>query len=99
MAMAMTAGSRRKASRGVPCLILTGFPYHRYGQWAVTIDKAAGINLGLWVGLTMLTIGVIFLSGVLLKPPAPVTAAEAEAARKAGWKLGRQAPESANRAR
>ncbi len=87
MAMAMTAGSRRKASRGVPCLILTGFPYHRYGQWAVTIDKAAGINL-----LTMLTIGVIFLSGVLLKPPAPVTAAEAEAARKAREEFGTQSP-------
>jgi len=40
----------------------------------------------------MLTIGVIFLSGVLLKPPAPVTAAEAEAARKAREEFGTQSP-------
>lgn len=57
-----------------------------------TINKAAGINLGLWVGLTMLAIGVIFLSWVLLKPPAPVTAAEAEATRKAREEFGTQSP-------
>ena len=39
-----------------------------------TINKAAGINLGLWVGLIMLVMGVIFLAWVLLKPPAPITA-------------------------
>ena len=43
-----------------------------------TINKAAGINLGLWVGLIMLAMGVFFVAWVLLKPPAPVTAAEAE---------------------
>jgi len=57
-----------------------------------TINKAAGINLGLWVGLTMLAIGVMFLSWVLLKPPAPVTAAEAEATRKAREEFGTQSP-------
>jgi xanthine/uracil/vitamin C permease (AzgA family) len=55
------------------------------------INKAAGINLGLWVGLTMLVIGVIFLAWVLLKPPAPVTAAEA--ARKAREESGTQGPD------
>lgn len=53
-----------------------------------TINKAAGINLGLWVGVIMLVIGVFFLSWVLLKPPAPVTTAEAEAARKAREEFG-----------
>jgi hypothetical protein len=33
-----------------------------------TIDKAAGINLGLWVGLIMLAMGLLFLAWVLLKP-------------------------------
>jgi len=55
-----------------------------------TINKAAGINLGLWVGVIMLVIGVFFLSWVLLKPPAPVTTAEAEAARKAREEFGTQ---------
>jgi xanthine/uracil/vitamin C permease (AzgA family) len=57
-----------------------------------TITKAAGINLGLWVGVTMLVISVFFLSWVLLKPPAPVTTAEAEAARKAREEFGTQGP-------
>ena len=57
-----------------------------------TIAKAAGINLGLWVGVTMLVIGVFFLSWVLLKPPAPITAAEAEATRKAREEFGTQGP-------
>ncbi len=35
-----------------------------------TINKAAGINLALWVGLIMLVMGVFFLAWVLLKPPA-----------------------------
>jgi xanthine/uracil/vitamin C permease (AzgA family) len=56
------------------------------------INKAAGINLGLWVGVIMLAIGVFFLSWVLLKPPAPVTTAEAEAARKAREEFGTQGP-------
>lgn len=57
-----------------------------------TINKAAGINLGLWVGLIMLVMGVIFLAWVVLKPPAPITAAEAEATRKAREEFGTNAP-------
>ena len=57
-----------------------------------TINKAAGINLGLWVGLIMLVMGVLFLAWVLLKPPAPITAAEAEASRKAREEFGTNAP-------
>ena len=57
-----------------------------------TINKAAGINLALWVGLIMLVMGVFFLAWVLLKPPAPITTAEAEAARKAREEFGTDAP-------
>src|SRR5579872_2481258 len=57
-----------------------------------TINKAADINLALWVGVTMLVIAVFFLSWVLLKPPAPITTAEAEAARKAREEFGTQGP-------
>jgi xanthine/uracil/vitamin C permease (AzgA family) len=57
-----------------------------------TINKAAGINLGLWVGLIMLGMGVFFIAWVLLKPPAPVTAAEAEASLKAREEFGTNAP-------
>jgi xanthine/uracil/vitamin C permease (AzgA family) len=57
-----------------------------------TINKAAGINLGLWVGIIMLVMGLFFLAWVLLKPPAPITTAEAEAARKAREKFGTDAP-------
>lgn len=57
-----------------------------------TINKAAGINLGLWVGLIMLVIGVFFIAWILLKPPAPITTAEAEAARKAREEFGTQGP-------
>ncbi len=56
------------------------------------IDKAAGINLALWVGLIMLAMGLLFLAWVLLKPPAPITAAEAEATRKAREEFGTQGP-------
>jgi xanthine/uracil/vitamin C permease (AzgA family) len=56
------------------------------------INKAADINLGLWVGLTILVIGVFFLVWVLLKPPAPITAGEAEATRKAREEFGTQGP-------
>ncbi len=56
------------------------------------INKAAGINLGLWVGLIMLAISVFFITWVLLKPPAPITTAEAEAARKAREEFGTQSP-------
>jgi hypothetical protein len=57
-----------------------------------TITREAGINLGLWVGVTMLAISVFFLSWILLKPPAPITTAEAEAARKAREEFGTQGP-------
>jgi xanthine/uracil/vitamin C permease (AzgA family) len=57
-----------------------------------TIKREADINLGLWVGLIMLVMGVFFLAWVLLKPPAPVTTAEAEATRKAREEFGTQAP-------
>ena len=57
-----------------------------------TIKQEADINLGLWVGLIMLAMGVIFLAWVLLKPPAPITTAEAEASRKAREEFGTQAP-------
>ena len=53
------------------------------GASKATITKAADMNLELWVGLIMLIMGLLFLIWVLLKPPAPITAAEAEAARKA----------------
>ena len=56
------------------------------------IDKAAGINLGLWVGLVMLIMGLLFLAWVLLKPPVPITTAEAEATRKAREEFGTQGP-------
>ena len=62
------------------------------GASQATINKAAGINLGLWVGIIMLVIGGGFLIWVLLKPPAPVTAAEAEAARQAREEFGTQSP-------
>jgi hypothetical protein len=62
------------------------------GASKAVIAKAAGINLGLWVGVIMLIIGLLFLAWVLLKPPAPITAAEAEAARKAREEFGTQSP-------
>ena len=57
-----------------------------------TIDKAAGINLALWIGLIMLIMGVLFLVWVWLKPPAPVTAEQAEATRRAREEFGTQGP-------
>jgi xanthine/uracil/vitamin C permease (AzgA family) len=57
-----------------------------------TIAKSAGINLGLWIGVIMLIMGLLFLTWVLLKPPAPITAAEAEATRKAREEFGTQGP-------
>ena len=57
-----------------------------------TIDKAPGANLGLWVGLAMLVLGLLFLAWVALKPPAPSTAAEAEAGRKAREESGTPGP-------
>jgi xanthine/uracil/vitamin C permease (AzgA family) len=40
------------------------------------IEKAAGINLALWVGGLMLALGIIFLVWLLLSPPAPITKEE-----------------------
>jgi hypothetical protein len=40
----------------------------------------------------MLVIGVFFLTWVLLKPPAPITEAEAEATQKAREEFGTQGP-------
>jgi xanthine/uracil/vitamin C permease (AzgA family) len=57
-----------------------------------SIDQAAGINLSLWVGLIMLVIGLIFLAWLLAKPPRPITAAEAEATRRANEEFGTQMP-------
>lgn len=57
-----------------------------------TITKAADINLGLWVGPIMLGMGLLFLVWVLLKPPAPITTAEAEASRKAREEFGTHSP-------
>jgi uncharacterized membrane protein len=57
-----------------------------------TIDKAAGINLELWVGGIMLVLAVFFLTWVILRPPPPVTMAEMEAARKAREEFGTQGP-------
>jgi hypothetical protein len=57
-----------------------------------TINKAAGLNLALWEGVLMLVIAALFLSWVALKPPPPVTIAEAEAARKAREEFGTQGP-------
>lgn len=56
------------------------------------IDKAAGINLALWEGLIMLAMGIFFSAWVLLKPPPPVTSAEAEASRQAREEFGTHSP-------
>jgi hypothetical protein len=57
-----------------------------------TIAKAAGINLQLWVGAIMLAGGILFLLWVLLRPPPPITAAEAEASLKAREEFGTASP-------
>ena len=57
-----------------------------------TIDKSAGINLALWIGGLMLVVGAFFVTWILLKPPPPVTTAEAEASRKAREEFGTQGP-------
>ena len=40
----------------------------------------------------MLGMGLLFLVWVLLKPPAPITTAEAEASRKAREEVGTHSP-------
>ena len=52
------------------------------------IEKAAGINLALWVGGFMLLLGVIFLAWVLVSPPPPITKEEMAAAKKALEEMG-----------
>ena len=52
------------------------------------IEKAAGINLALWVGGFMLLLGVIFLAWVLASPPPPITKEERAAAKKALEEMG-----------
>ena len=52
------------------------------------IEKAAGINLALWVGGFMLLLGVIFLAWVLASPPPPVTKEEMAATKKALEEMG-----------
>ena len=52
------------------------------------IEKAAGINLALWVGGVMLLLGVIFLAWVLASPPPPITKEEMAAAKKALEEMG-----------
>ena len=34
-----------------------------------SIAKAAGINMSLWTGVSMLVVGVVFIGWVLAKPP------------------------------
>ena len=55
---------------------------------AADIEKAAGINLALWVGASMLALGVIFLAWVMASPPPPVTKEEMAAAKKALEEMG-----------
>src|SRR5437764_6902366 len=62
------------------------------GASQATIHKSAGINLQLWEGAIMLATGIIFLAWVALRPPAPVTEAEAEAARKEREEFGTSSP-------
>ena len=52
------------------------------------MEKAAGINLALWVGGLMLALGLIFLLWLLLSPPPPVTKEEMAAAKKALEEMG-----------
>ncbi len=52
------------------------------------LEKAAGINLALWVGGLMLALGLIFLLWLLLSPPPPVTKEEMAAAKKALEEMG-----------
>jgi len=52
------------------------------------IEKAAGINIALWVGALMLALGVIFLGWVAAKPPPPITKEEMAAHEKAMEEMG-----------
>ncbi len=57
-----------------------------------TINKAAGINMALWVGGLMLALAAFFLTWIVLRPPPPVTMAELEAARREREEFGTQGP-------
>ena len=52
------------------------------------IQKAAGINLGLWVGAIMLATGILFLVWVLLNPPPPITKEQMAAHRRELEEMG-----------
>ena len=52
------------------------------------IEKAAGINLALWVGALMLVLGIVFLAWVLLSPPPPITKEQMAAAKKELEEMG-----------
>ena len=52
------------------------------------IEKAAGINLALWVGGFMLLLGVIFVAWVLASPPPPITKEQMAAAKKELEEMG-----------
>jgi xanthine/uracil/vitamin C permease (AzgA family) len=52
------------------------------------IEKAAGINIALWVGGMMLVLGVIFVAWLLASPPPPVTKAEMAAHKQALEEMG-----------
>jgi hypothetical protein len=52
------------------------------------IEKAAGINLALWVGGLMLALGVIFLAWLLASPPPPITKEQMAAAKKELEEMG-----------
>ena len=66
--------------------ILVIIPGFAAGQ--AQLDKAAGINLALWVGGLMLVLGVIFLGWLVASPPPPVTKAEMAARRKELEEMG-----------
>jgi hypothetical protein len=40
-----------------------------FGTSDAQLHKAAGLNLSLWTGLTMLVVGLVFIAWTLLAPP------------------------------
>lgn len=59
-----------------------------FGASQADLDKAAGINLALWVGLLMLALGIVFLGWLIAKPPPPVTKEEMAATKRALEEMG-----------
>jgi hypothetical protein len=90
LVVALVLGFRQVAAVFVIFGILVIIP--GLGASQKTIDQAAGINLTLWVRAVMLAMGILFLAWILLKPPPPVTAAEADASRLAREEFGTHAP-------